>query len=90
MHDSSTLKEKFDKLVADDKLLEGNRRALSRRVATRWNSDLECLLAHFHFKDIVEQLTAIPSLKLGDFRLNAEQWKMAEDVREVLLVSNLN
>ncbi|KAF8881192.1 hypothetical protein BD779DRAFT_1445737, partial [Infundibulicybe gibba] len=86
VHDSSTLKEKFDKLVSNDESLQGNRRALSRRVPTRWNSDLECLLAHFYFKDIVEQLTATASLNLKAYRLTSLQWKVSEDVREVLLL----
>ncbi|KAF8960256.1 hypothetical protein BDZ97DRAFT_1666176, partial [Flammula alnicola] len=86
VHDSSPLKEKFDQLVVDDLELKGDQRALTRRVPTRWNSDLACLMSHFHFKEIVEQLTSISSLKLKSYRLSAEQWKMAEDVREVLLL----
>ncbi|KJA15693.1 hypothetical protein HYPSUDRAFT_148731 [Hypholoma sublateritium FD-334 SS-4] len=86
VHDSSTLKEKFDKLVSETESLEGNRTALVRRVPTRWNSDLDCLLAHFYFKEVIEQLTAIPSLGLKHYSLSDSQWKLAEDVREILLV----
>lgn len=86
VHDSSTLKEKFDKLVSETKGLEGNRTSLVRRVPTRWNSDLDCLLAHFYFKEVVEQFTAIPSLGLKHYSLSDSQWKLAEDVREILLV----
>ncbi|KAF8961226.1 hypothetical protein BDZ97DRAFT_1664494, partial [Flammula alnicola] len=35
---------------------------------------------------VIEQLTAIPSLNLKKYRLSAEQWKMAEDVWEILLL----
>ncbi|KAF8958350.1 hypothetical protein BDZ97DRAFT_1668665 [Flammula alnicola] len=87
VHDSSTLKEKFDKLVSDTDSLKGNRQALIHRVPTRWNSDLDCLLSHFYFKEVIEQLTAIQSLGLKKYSLSSEQWKMAEDVREILLVS---
>lgn len=86
VHDSSTLKEKFDKLVTADTSLEGNKRTLVRRVPTRWNSDLNCLLSHIHFREIVEQLTATPSLNLRAYALTADQWKMAEDLCEILLV----
>lgn len=86
IHDSSPLKEKFDQLINENEDLEGDQRALTHRVPTRWNSDLACLMSHFHFKDVVEQLTSVSSLKLKSYRLSVEQWKMAEDVREVLLV----
>lgn len=86
VHDNSVLKEKFDKLVDEDSSLPGNRRALTCRVPTRWNTDFACLFSHFYFRDIIEQLTAIPSLNLKTYRLSPEQWKMAEDVQEVLMV----
>jgi len=73
-------------MVDADPGLEGSRRVLTRRVPTRWNSDLNCLLAHFYFRDVVEQFTAIPSLKLHAYRLSDTQWRIADDVREVLLV----
>lgn len=72
--------------MARDQSLEGNRRALARRVPTRWNSDLDCLLSHFYFREVIQQLTAVSSNNLQAYRLTPEQWKMAEDVREVLLV----
>lgn len=89
MHDSATIHERFDKLVADDSELQGSRRALARRVPTRWNSDLDCLLSHFYFRDVIEQLTATSSLNLKAYRLSAAQWNIAEDVREVLLVCTI-
>ncbi len=45
VHDSSPLKEKFNKLVAEDETLKENHQALSCCVPTHWNSDLECLLS---------------------------------------------
>ena len=90
IHDSPTLKEKFDKLVETDDSLQGNRRALARRVPTRWNSDLDCLLLHFYFCDVIETMTATPSLNFQAYRLTEEQWKVAEDVCEVLLVCSVD
>src|SRR6266511_3008857 len=89
VHDSSPLKEKFNKLVTEDETLEGNRQALSRRVPTRWNSDLECLLAHMHFKAIVEQLTAVTTNGLQKYYLTEEQWLMSADIQEILLVISI-
>ncbi|KAJ3500635.1 hypothetical protein NLJ89_g9707 [Agrocybe chaxingu] len=86
VHDASNLKERFDQMVKDDPALEGSQRSLTRRVPTRWNSDLDCLDSHFYFKDVVERLTAIASLKLSAYRLSEAQWKMAKDVVEVLLL----
>ncbi len=89
VHDSSPLKEKFNKLVTEDETLEGNRQALSHRVPTCWNSDLECLLAHMHFKDIVEQLTAVTTNGLQTYCLTEEQWLMSADIQEILLVISI-
>jgi len=86
VHDSPTLKEKFDKLVEEDMALAGSWRTLTRRVPTRWNSDLACLLSHMYFKDVIQQLTAIPSLSLRSYALTDKQWKVAEDISEILLV----
>ncbi|KAF9456926.1 hypothetical protein BDZ94DRAFT_1122863, partial [Collybia nuda] len=86
VHDSAALKERFANLVESDESLAGSRRALSCCVPTCWNADLECLMAHTHFKDIVEQLTSIASLGLKGYQLSEAQWKMADDVQEILLL----
>ncbi len=73
VHDSSTLKAKFEKLVdQDDKLREG-RHSLTRHVPMRWNSNLACLSAHIHFRRAIEQLTAASSNKLQAYRLTDQQ-----------------
>ncbi|TFK36770.1 hypothetical protein BDQ12DRAFT_699551 [Crucibulum laeve] len=86
VHDSPTLKEQFDKLVSEDTELKNSQQTLSHQVTTRWNSDLDCLKSHLYFWDILEQLTAIPSLNLKAYSLSLDQWKMAEDVYEILLL----
>jgi len=87
VHDVSSLKEKFDKLVQDDKQLDGDKRMLDRRVTTRWNTDLQCLDAHVYFKNSVQQLTAVAANKLQAYRLSDKQWELAELLVEVLEVS---
>jgi hypothetical protein len=89
VHDSPTLKEKFDKLVEADEELKGNQRSLSHQVPTCWNSDLDCILDHLHFQNVIEQLTANRGNSLQAYQLSNEQWKTAEDIVEILLVSRI-
>ncbi|KAF8985716.1 hypothetical protein BDQ17DRAFT_1260053 [Cyathus striatus] len=87
VHNITTLKEKFNKLIEDDEEFSGNTRTLAQQVPTRWNSDLDCLSAHIYFRPIIEQLTSNSNNNLSGFRLSEEQWKLAQQVEEVLLVS---
>lgn len=66
-----------------------NKRTLDRRVPTRWNSDLACLDAHVHFKDIIQQLTGVAANKLQAYQLSPDQWHLAEDLADILIVCNL-
>jgi hypothetical protein len=86
VHDSSTLHEKFDRLVQEDDELEGSMKMLTRRVPTRWNSDFDCLKAHIHFKSIVQSLTGVAANKLRAYRLTDSQWRLAEDLTLILEV----
>jgi hypothetical protein len=88
VHDSSTLHEKFDKLVQEHTELAGNMQMLARRVPTRWNSDFDCLKAHIHFKSIVQSLTGVAANKLQAYRLTDSQWRLAEDLTLILEVFN--
>ena len=86
VHNNSTLKEKFDTLVSNDKDLPGDKTALDRRVPTQWNSDLTCLDAHLYFRSPVEQLTGAAINKLQAYRLSEEQWNLAETLSAILEV----
>ena len=69
--------------------LTTDKKALDRRVATRWNSDLTCIQAHIYFKKQVKQLMLdVPELE-EDYLLSAEQWRLAKEMEEVLQVSVL-
>jgi hypothetical protein len=48
---------------------------------------LDCLDAHVHFKPAIQQLTAVASNKLQAYKLTEEQWDLAEELAEVLVVS---
>jgi hypothetical protein len=58
-------------------------------VTTQWNSNLACLEAHLHFKNIIQQLTGVAANKLQAYRLSDQQWELAKDLIEVLMVRNL-
>lgn len=90
VNDSTTLKAIFELLVlADIKAgkLEGKKMALDRRVATRWNSDLQCLAAFIYFKVQIKKLIAEHS-NLADLSLSEEQWELAEELESCLSVSS--
>jgi hypothetical protein len=55
---------------------------------TQWNSDLNCLEAHVHFKNVIQQLTGVATNKLQAYQLSDEQWELADDLVEVLMVCN--
>ena len=86
VHDNSTLKEKFDILVSNDKNLPGDKTALDRHVPTCWNSDLICLDAHLYFRSPVKQLTGTAINKLQAYQLLEEQWNLAETLSAILEV----
>lgn len=85
VHDTTILKDKFDKLVQEDHDVD-SRSALTRRVPTRWNSDFACLDAHVDFKNVIQQLTGVAAYKLSAYRLTDNQWSLADDLVEILLV----
>lgn len=69
--------------------LDGEKRALDRRVPTRWNSELDCVEAHLHFRPVIESLTLPTTNGLAGYRLSSVQWELAEDVADILTVSLL-
>ena len=86
VHDSTTLGEKFQKIVDEDEELQGSRRALTRQVPTRWNTDHACLDAHGHFKNPIQILTSQSVNKLSSYRLSDTQWDMLEHLVDILEV----
>ncbi|KAE9401699.1 hypothetical protein BT96DRAFT_1091397 [Gymnopus androsaceus JB14] len=71
IHDSSSvLKPEFEHLVTSSPDLNTNKTALSRRVATHWNSEYSCLDDHITLRHPVEALTGQTKHKLGAYRPN--------------------
>jgi hypothetical protein len=51
VHDLSTLKEKFEKLVdAQQDSTTEQKKSLNHCVPTQWNSDFACLAGHLKFE----------------------------------------
>jgi hypothetical protein len=67
-------------------LKSSERKALSHRVATHWNSDRKALDDHMYLKEPVRWLTSEPSLKLQWHALKEEQWLLAAELNEALEV----
>lgn len=57
---------------------------LDRRVATRWNSDFNCLKAHHTLRGPVEQLLNQFDLDLEDYQLDIKEWDTVEAMMDVL------
>ena len=86
VHDSPMLQDKLEKLIAAQKKLSGQKRSLTRRVPTRWNSDLACLASHVELETPVKQLTSDSENQLVKYALNHKQWALAKELIEVLEV----
>jgi hypothetical protein len=88
--DSPALKVKLHELILMyPDLKESNRKSLSTRVATRWNSDRKALDDHIHLRQPVRWLTSEPGLKLQQYALKDNQWSLAEELNEALEVCSL-
>jgi hypothetical protein len=59
VHDSTTLHQKFHRLVHEDNELDGSMQMLAQHIPTQLKSDFDCLKAHIHFKSIVQSLTGV-------------------------------
>lgn len=89
VHDSGTLKNKFECLVsAHDELSKGEKHALDQRVPTWWNSESDCLEAHIYFHPVIGALTVPTESGLKAYKLTPTQWQLATDVGDVLEVRN--
>ncbi|KAG8732363.1 hypothetical protein FRC10_000970 [Ceratobasidium sp. 414] len=87
LHNSPTLQAKFETLIdAAIQQLRTARRALARRIATRWNSDYECLSSLKELNPCVQMLTAESANELADLSLDDTQWQLLDQLVRVLIV----
>ncbi|KAL1707230.1 hypothetical protein EV121DRAFT_278135 [Schizophyllum commune] len=82
----STLGVAFEKFVKSAPPENDDRNRISRRVATRWNSDYKCLDDYLVLKAAVEALTSQSDLKLHAYRLTQRQWELSKELRDLLRI----
>ncbi|EUC67758.1 hypothetical protein RSOL_560480, partial [Rhizoctonia solani AG-3 Rhs1AP] len=88
--ESPMLKTKFQEYVlAYPDLKESTRHSLSRRVATRWNSDRKALDDYLYLWQPVRKLTDDPGLNLQHLALATTQRELASELNEALEVFEL-
>lgn len=85
VNDSPSLSNTFSEVVCGDPDLQGSLRALTRRVATRWNTDRAALNNHIYFKGPVQWLTG-SRRSLQKYALDPKQWDLAAELSSVLEV----
>ncbi|CUA75529.1 Putative AC transposase [Rhizoctonia solani] len=88
--ESPTLKSKFQEHVDSCPELKGStRHSLSRRVATRWNTDRKTLDDYLYLWQPVKMLTSDPGLNLQHLALGTTQRQLATELDEALEVFEL-
>ena len=55
-------------------------------VSTRWNSMFDMLKFSIEYRRAIDAITAERTMKLRDYELGREEWKVAEELCEVLKV----
>lgn len=85
LNESQPLQLEFEQLINSNST---QRRTLTRRVATRWNTDFAALKSHVMFKKEVLQLIAA-NQTLRKFALADKQWVLAKHLADVLVVCSI-
>jgi hypothetical protein len=66
--------------------LELDARMMPQDVSTRWNSMFDMLKFSIEYRRAIDVITAERTMKLRDYELGREEWKVAEELCEVLKV----
>ena len=66
--------------------LELDARMMPRDVSTRWNLTFDMLKFSIEYRRAIDAITAERTMKLRDYELGREEWKVAEELCEVLKV----
>jgi hypothetical protein len=61
-------------------------RMMPRDVATRWNSTYDMLEFAIEYREALESITGNQRMKLRQYELTEEDWKIATQLRDVLKV----
>ena len=55
-------------------------------MPTCWNSEKDCIDSHVNLRPIVESMMGNSVNKLGAFKLTDDQWNLAIELKDVLIV----
>jgi len=66
--------------------LELSSRMMPRDVTTRWNSTFDMLVFAVEYQVAINEISGDRALKLRKFELNAEEWEIAVQLRNMLKV----
>lgn len=61
---------------------------MPRDVATRWNSTYEMLVFALEYRKAVDAMTGDRQLGLRNYEMSEEEWRNAEELRDILKVSH--
>ena len=62
---------------------------MPRDVRIRWNSTYDMLKFAFTYRDPIDKITDDRTMKLREYELKDDEWKIVEELRDVLKVSFL-
>jgi hypothetical protein len=61
---------------------------MPRDVSTRWNSTYDMLRFAIKYRMALDTITAEQDMKLRDYELGREEWKVAQELCDVLKVTH--
>jgi hypothetical protein len=59
---------------------------MPRDVANRWNSTYDMLRFAFTYSEVINQITGDRSMKIRQYEINDQEWKLVEQLRDCLKV----
>ena len=86
LHDNTTLGEQFSVLAQASTSITNDQTSLVCQVLTWWNSEKACIDSHIDLQPVVESMIGNTANKLSTFKLTEDQWKLAIELKDVLLV----
>lgn len=65
-------------------------RYIPRDVRTRWNSTYDMLVVALAYRDVYTDFTMNKEHGLSTFKLSAKEWKIGEELKDVLKVNSIS